>query len=240
MGRKTAIPQSLPTGLGVPNHFVQAILTVPHRHEQAGSVLSTISHASPVLCCDSNPAHPSSRVLSLCQPANKGPLAGRGLQGLLSLECLFAFPQHSRERIAFSDYTGNYLLKLGLAYRLSRLTNRAEKAPQLEIGSFSVFSLPWSVVFLLSKYNPTLPQPLFLFLLSLHRRRSLLSVPIPPILSLPVHNHAPMARHVVSMVLWRCFCHFVAWISGIPSLLASILLCLRDRGTLGPLTSLPC
>ena len=34
---------------------------------------------------------------------------------------------------------------------------------------------------------------------------------------------------------WRSFCHSVAWIPGIPSVLASILLCLRDEGTSGPL-----
>ena len=110
----------------------------------------------------------------------------------------------------------------------------------LEIGSFSFFPATQSVGFLLFKYNPTLPHPLFLFLLSIHRRGSLSSLPTPCVLSLPIHNHAPMAYQFVTKGPLRCFCHSVAEIPEILSLLTSVLLCLRDKGTLGPPTSPPC
>ena len=94
-------------------------------------------------------------------------------------------------------------LHLGASYQawgwLSSLPGilTAGKAPQLEIRSFSAFSIRWFMAFLLSKFSPTLSQPLFLFLLSLHRGESLPSVPTPPVLSLSVHNHTPMACQVV-------------------------------------------
>ena len=60
----------------------------------------------------------------------------------------------------------------------------------------------------------TLLQPLFLFPLSLCRRGSLPSVPTPPILSLPVRNHAPVSCQVVLMGLWRRLYHCAAWTLG--------------------------
>ena len=93
--------------------------------------------------------------------------------------------------------------------------------------------------FLFFIYNPTLPQPLFLFGLSLHRRGSLPSIPMLHVLSLPVLNHTPMAIQVVPVVPWRCLHHSAAWTLGIPSPPASTLLCLRDERTSGPPTSPP-
>ena len=103
-------------------------------------------------------------------------------------------------------------LHLGASYQawgwLSSLPGilTAGKAPQLEIRFFSAFSIRWFMVFLLSKYNPTLSQPLFLFLLSLHRSGSLPSVSMTPILSLPVGSHTPIACQVVSVDPWRRVC----------------------------------
>ena len=131
-------------------------------------VRSTISCTSLALGWDSNPCvlkdpTPCVPVPVYCHSGYcyKGPLCGRGLQSLLSFEWLFAFfPQHSRERIALSNCTWELAMEPRLVPLLPRCLSRAEKASQLEIGSFSVFSIPWFVVFLLSKYNPTLPQPL--------------------------------------------------------------------------------
>ena len=126
----------------------------------------------------------------------------------MSLEQLSTFlPQPSREGTALSD----------LASELS-----PEKDPQawimLEIGSFSIFSVPPSVVqggfslVQIQSYTSTasISPPL-----SLHRRGPLPSVPAPPVFSLPGRNHAPIAHQVVPVSPWRCFCHSVAWIPGI-------------------------
>ena len=93
--------------------------------------------------------------------------------------------------------------KTGLDSLLPRCANQAaglspEKTLQLEIGSLS-----WSVVFLSSGYSLMLPWPLFVFPLSLCRRGSLPSVPLLPVLSLTVHNHALVACQVVPLGPWE-------------------------------------
>ena len=113
-----------------------------------------------------------------------------------------------------------------------------EEGSHLQSGESSSrldLSLSWSVVFLLSRYSLTLPQPFFLFTLSLCGRGSFPSMPTPRVLSLPVRNHPRMVCQFVPVCPWRRLCHSAAWTLGIQSPLASTLLCLRNEGTLVPL-----
>ena len=82
-GKKNGNTPVSPPQLGVPNHSVLAILTGLCGHERASLSHSTVSHRIP-LCA------PGYGVVPLCL-ADKGPLAGGRLQGLLFLEQLYTF-----------------------------------------------------------------------------------------------------------------------------------------------------
>ena len=55
------------------------------------------------------------------------------------------------------------------------------------------------------------------------------SMPVLPILFLPIRIHTLLSHQAVSLHLWRYSCPSAAC-PGIPSVVTSILLCLRDKG----------
>lgn len=183
---------------------------------------------------------PSSRVGPL-HPANKGPLAGRRLQGLLSLEWLSAFfPEYSREGVALCNCASELATKSGAGSpppqahaQGSWLQSR--ESPEVRNWFFLHFSIPRSVIFFLVQIQSYTSTASFSsFCLSTE------GDPSPQFLcctfSLPVFNHAPMSRQVVPMAPWRCFCHFVAWIQVLRPQYAVF----EGRSNFGSPTSSPC
>ena len=152
------------------------------------------------------------------------------------------FLQHSREGLLSLTEPLSSLPSPGLASLLSRCVQgsrpQSTESPttwiMLEVGSYSVPPTPKSMVFLLSKHNPTLPQPLSLPFVSPQKG-------MPPLCAYAAHFISPNSQSRTydfpnwPTGPWRCFCHSVAWIPGILSLLASVLLCLRNEGTWVPL-----
>ena len=150
------------------------LLPVSQGWEQDGLSRSTDSCTSLALGWDSNPyllKDPALHfpVLGKCHSAPL--IKGLWLVGTGRDLCPWngSLPSsHSTQGIGLLCPTADCVSKLvtdpGVSFPLHTCMNSAavsstEKAPQLEIECFSIFFLSLALVFLLSKYNPTLSQP---------------------------------------------------------------------------------
>lgn len=148
-----------------------------------------------------------------------------------------------REETAFSDYGLHLWASYWAQGWLRGCTNRAtspsvEKAPQLEIWFFSVFA--WFPFGVFSCPNSILHfHSLSFSSLCLSTERDPSPLCLHHLFSLPVHNHAPMARQGVPVGMSLSLCSPGSWNSKIQNPLASTLVCLRNEGILGAPTSPP-
>lgn len=216
---------------------MEGLLPVTHWHELGGLSRSANSCTSLVLSWDLNPNVLKGPTLCVLVPGkcHSTPLTnGLWLVSTGRVSCPlngYIPSSHStRERESLSptaDCASELVTEPGassLPPQVRELGSQPQSKESPTVRDW-LFLRPQSMVFLLFKYSPALPQPLFFFPLSAEGDLS------PPCLHCTFYLSQFAITHVWPARLspWTCLCHSTAQTLGIQRPLPSTLLCLRGN-----------